>query len=300
MTSAASIRNIARDWRGPARRLTLGLSTLFGIRARGFFVPYRYAQRTTGAHHAYEAITAIFERERPRFRQILDEIESFGDALVKIGNASARTGAQPRWDQDWFPALDGALAYTLVRARRPRRIVEVGSGHSTRFLLRAIEDGGLSSVLTAIDPKPRATVPQGVELRKATIQEAGLSLFATLEAGDFVVIDSSHVLMPGSDVDLIVNAVLPALPIGVYVHFHDVFLPDDYPAEWRWRSYNEQSVVAALLNSGAYAPIFASHYMTTRLAHALAGSVVARLPRLPSARESSLWLVKLPRGTTTP
>ena len=65
-----------------------------------------------------------------------------------------------RWDQDWFPRLDAAIAYSLVRERKPRRIVEVGSGHSTRFLAEAIADGGLATELTAIDPAPRADIAQ--------------------------------------------------------------------------------------------------------------------------------------------
>ena len=46
----------------------------------------------------------------------------------------------------------------MVRSLRPRRIVEVGSGHSTRFLARAVADGGLDTRITAIDPRPRASI----------------------------------------------------------------------------------------------------------------------------------------------
>ncbi len=295
MILAAALRNIGKDWRGPARRLALGLSTLLGLHRRGFFVPYRYAGRTTGsnADRNYGAVATILERERGRFAEILSEIDEYSAPLIQIGQANDARAVSPRWDQDWFAPLDAAVAYTLVRNRRPRWIVEVGSGHSTRFLLRAIHDGQTKTRLTSIDPEPRADLPSdGVDLRRATIQEAGAAPFSGLAPGDFVFIDSSHVLMPGSDVDVLVNAVLPRLPSGVYVHFHDVFLPDDYPTDWRWRAYNEQSVVAALLQSGAYAPVFASHYSATRMTSLVGKSVVATLPRLESARDSSLWLVK--------
>ena len=46
----------------------------------------------------------------------------------------------------------------MVRSTRPQRIVEVGSGHSTRFMARAVADGGLDTRITAIDPKPRAAI----------------------------------------------------------------------------------------------------------------------------------------------
>jgi hypothetical protein len=51
---------------------------------------------------------------------------------------------------------------------------------------------------------------------------------------------SAHILMPGTDVDILFNHVLPGLRRGVLVHVHDIFLPDDYPPEWEWRGYNEQ------------------------------------------------------------
>ena len=66
-------------------------------------------------------------------------------------------------------------------------------------------------------------------------------------------IDSSHTLVPGSDVDLLLNRVLPALSAGAVVHVHDIFLPDNYPDDWAWRGYNEQLGVAPLLFGGASA-----------------------------------------------
>ena len=85
-----------------------------------------------------------------------------------------------------------------------------------------------------------------------------------LAANDMLFIDSSHQLKPGSDVEFLLNAVLPLLPAGVRVHFHDIFLPDDYPAHWGWRRYNEQAAVAALIERNILAVEFASHATVTR------------------------------------
>ena len=194
----------------------------------------------------------------------------------------------PRWTQDWFPRLDAAAAYAIVRATRPQRIVEVGSGHSTRFLARAVADEGLATRITAIDPRPRASlaglavqwVPQRVETVDAV-------LFAALEPGDILFIDSSPQVKPGSDVAFLIDEVLPRLASGVRVHFHDIFLPDDYPAEWAWRRYNEQDAVARLLEDG-FAQEFSSHQA---LKHPLP-EILSRLPLPPAAIESSLWLRK--------
>ena len=101
----------------------------------------------------------------------------------------------------------------------------------------------------------------------------------------------------GSDVDIILNRVWPALPAGVIVHFHDVFLPDGYPAEWAWRGYNEQLGVAALISAGGADILFASHYALTRMATEVGSTIVSRLPLMDGAVESSLWLVKRDGGS---
>ncbi len=272
----------------------MALSTASGLGRRGFFIPCRYAREVPapGARAPYDALAVVLDRHRTDFTGVLAEIERFGGALRAIGEEAPPPA--PRWRQDWFPGLDAAAAYALIRARQPRRIVEVGAGHSTRFAARAVADGGFPCRITAIDPAPRAVLDglAAVTLLRAPVHRAGTAPFDALEAGDVLFVDSSHVLMPGTDVDFLLNRVLPRLPPAVLVHFHDVFLPDDYPAGWAWRGYNEQLAVAALLTAGGYAPVFASHYVATRMRDSLRGTATAALPRLEGAIESSLWLRK--------
>ena len=176
-------------------------------------------------------------------RVVLAAIEGQRERLERLrGPAPA-----PRFDQDWFPTLDAAAAYAMVGRARPARIVEVGSGHSTRFLARAIADAGLAAELVSIDPAPRAPL-RGLPVRWiASVVQRRPRRFGGLQAGDVLFIDSSHILMPGTDVDWLLNRVLPGLAVGVLVHFHDIFLPDPYPAAWAWRGYNEQQALAPLL-----------------------------------------------------
>jgi len=274
------------------RRFWFGLLTVSGLARRGFFIPSRHAgaARPAGARPPYAAAEARLAGCEADFREALGWLDACGEDLLRIGSDPAPA---PRWAQSWFPRLDGAMAYTFVRRLAPRRIVEVGSGHSTRFFARAVRDGGLDVAITAIDPAPRATIAElPVTLVRATVQEAGMEVFSELSTGDFLAIDSSHVLMPGSDVDLLLGRVVPALPSGAILHLHDIFLPDDYPEAWDWRGYNEQLGVLPLLLDGAWEVLFASHYVATRMAAALEGSVAARLPLDPEAIESSLWLKK--------
>jgi len=236
------------------------------------------------------ALETVFAAAEPAIAAHLACIEQYASALHALGSEPPPA---PRWTQDWFPRLDAAAAYAMVRRFRPRRIVEVGSGHSTRFVARAVRDGATGSELTAIDPAPRATLDGlAIELLKTRVQDAGSAPFARLAEGDFLMIDSSHKMAPGSDVQLLVDRVLPALPQGTYVHFHDIFLPGNYPPAWAWRRYTEQDAVSALLARDAYAIVFASAWILAQRSHLLENSVISRLPLVPGAIESSLWLRK--------
>ena len=286
----------APDLRARLRRLGFGLATVLGLARRGFFIPYRYAATLPPADgaDAYAALAPAFEARRDAFAAHLAAIATCAPALAAIGNAPApdRHTKAPRWDQSWFPPLDAAAAYAMVRERRPATIVEIGSGHSTRFLMRAVRDAGASVRVVAIDPAPRAALPQGVEWRRAALHDAALDIPAMLAPGDMLFVDSSHVLMPGSDVDTVLNRLWPRLAPGVLAHFHDIFLPDGYPRGWAWRGYNEQLGVAALIAAGGADILFASRFVATRMADALAANPVAALPRAADAIDSSLWLVK--------
>lgn len=273
--------------RGKLRRLWFGVQTVSGIRQRGYFAPSRYAH--IGAPATSPALEARFAARAAAMRALLGRLDAYGDALRAIGGEPAPA---PRWTQDWFPRLDAALAYLMVRIHRPRRIVEVGSGHSTRFFCRAVQDGALDTGIVSIDPAPRAAPVDhpGLRLIAAPVQDADPAPFRALAPGDMLSIDSGHVLMPGSDVDYLLNGVLPALPPGVLVHFHDIFLPDPYPESWSWRGYNEQSAVAPLIHQAGWRVEFASHYAATRLADAVDASAAGGLPLVRGAFESSLWL----------
>lgn len=237
----------------------------------------------------------MFEAFAEAFAGHLRAIEAHTAALAAIGREPPPA---PRWNQDWFPRLDAAAAYAMVRRVRPRRIVEIGSGHSTRFMARAIADGGIGCVLTSIDPQPRATL-EGlpIEILRLPVQQCGAETFAALAPGDILFIDSSHRQTPGGDVEFLLQRVLPALPAGVLLHFHDIFLPDGYPAHWAWRRYDEQDAVAALLASGSYAPLFASAWVVSWRPAWLAQGILAQLPLMPGALESSLWLRRIDSGS---
>jgi hypothetical protein len=269
------------------RRLGFGLATLLGLAPRGFFIPYRYAAAVQPA--GYPALKPLFDAAEPSFRAVLAQIESYAPDLARILDGQGPA----RFDQDWFPRLDAAAAYAIVRGGTARRIVEIGSGHSTRFLAQAVADGGLATQIVAIDPAPRAALA-GLPVRheRSLLAEADPALFAALGPGDILFVDSSHVAMPGTDVDRIVNDLLPRMSAGLLVHVHDILLPDVYPDDWAWRGYNEQSLVGALIQGGGYEILFASHWIASRRPDWLDTGIIERLPLIPGARETSFWITK--------
>lgn len=271
------------------RLIQMGMRTITGQAREGFFIPYRYASAVPERVGRYDTLAAPFEGAKERFGHVLSAIEQFRADLIKIDGSGTE---QARWDQYWYPRLDAASAYAMVRSWKPERIIEVGSGHSIRFMARAVADGDLTCAMTAIDPEPRTTISNlPVSIERRVLQDVDLSLFTQIEPGDFVCIDSSHILMPGTDVDIALNRILPALPSGAIVAFHDVFLPYPYPPDWDWRNYNEQIGVGALLQGG-YELVFASHYVLHEMADVWEDTVIADLPLLDGAHECGIWLRK--------
>ena len=172
-----------------------------------------------------------------------------------------------------FSWLDSRALFVLLQSWRPSRFLEVGSGYSTllaadvnlRFL-----DGKMD--ITCIEPYPRPFLIRGFpglgRLVRQKVQDIPLAEFESLESGDVLFIDSSHVSKTGSDVNFLYFEVLPRLKPGVLIHIHDISLPLDYPREWvidENRSWNEQYLLRALLMySSAFEVIFSCNYAYQR------------------------------------
>lgn len=154
------------------------------------------------------------------------------------------------------------MAYSLIRLYAPSRVIEVGSGYSTLLMAMALVKNLVPYHLTAIDPEPRAAIAGlDVTFLQEPVQDVPLALFETLQHGDVLFIDSSHIYEPDSDVDFLYNHVLPTLASGVIVHVHDIFLPKSYPPWWDGRAYNEQDQLVRTLETGQWEVIWGSYFM---------------------------------------
>ena len=153
---------------------------------------------------------------------------------------SPTKGFRYYFDNEWYSYGDAIFLYSFLRNQQPERIIEVGSGFSSAVMLDTVDRFfPQRPEMTFIDPYPDRL--QGlltdddrkqVNVIAEKIQNVPTDLFTSLKAGDLLFIDSSHVVKTGSDLQLLLFDILPLLPPGVFVHFHDMFWPFDYPSSW--------------------------------------------------------------------
>ncbi len=256
---------------------------LTGIgKPRGFFVQYPYARDVAAVSEPYPEIESLCEASP--WREFLTEMARHRQTLETfISGHGARLG------RGMFPALDGISTYVAVRKFRPQKIIEIGSGNSTYFLAAGVRDNG-SGHITCIDPQPRQDIIElDVEFKSRLLNNSDTGLAGSLDPGDILFIDSSHIMFPGMDVDIQMNRLFPRLKSGVIVHIHDIFLPDDYPPSWRQRHYSEQNALVGWLASGFFEILWPGQYVITRHFE----SVTQTLGGLGDlSRGGSLWLRK--------
>lgn len=205
-----------------------------------------------------------------------------------------------------FGPGDADILYSLTRHLKPRRFIEIGSGHSTLLARAALqrnhtEDGQYECRHVCIEPYESPWLAKlEVELIRERLERMNLSLFDELEDGDILFIDSSHVIRPQGDVLQEYLGILPRLAKGVWVHVHDIFTPRDYPAPWmidEVKLWNEQYLLEAFLSHNRD---FRIAWMMNHMFHAHRESVLAGCPGLRRAHEAghnmaggSLWLEKV-------
>ena len=92
----------------------------------------------------------------------------------------------------FFEVVDAEIAYCLVRHLKPKRIIEVGGGYSSRVMAAALKMNdqmdGAGGDLVTIDPYPdrfpQKALSDRVHLITEPIQSVNLDIFLTLRDGD--------------------------------------------------------------------------------------------------------------------
>jgi predicted O-methyltransferase YrrM len=261
------------------------LLTALGLRRKGFYTPYSYLGAITDTGPPFPEVFDLFDKVRPTFQQFLTVMDAHESFYLN----SSRGSIIPNWSSRFLSRLDGACIYSFVAHFKPDKIIEIGSGNSTVFMTRAIADHGLPTTMVCIDPQPRIaidTLPVQIVRRALSIDD--VTRVSSLKAGDILFVDSSHILQPDFDVDIIINRILPRLKPGVLVHFHDIFLPYPYPSSWKRYRFNEQNGLISWLLTDRVEPIFASHYVWREMQTDLA-AICKGFPLNTPANGGSLW-----------
>jgi predicted O-methyltransferase YrrM len=194
---------------------------------------------------------------------------------------------------------DAIFLYCMIRHTRPKKVIEVGSGYSSCMTLDVNElyfDNKISC--TFIEPYPELLLSlmkerdkDRVEIISNNLQDVELEKFSELSAGDILFIDSTHVSKINSDVNYILFEILPNLNSGVYIHFHDIFYPFEYPKDWIYegRAWNEDYILRTFL---MYNDCFEIIFFNTFLEHFYKDMFIAEMPLCMKNTGASLWIQK--------
>jgi hypothetical protein len=194
----------------------------------------------------------------------------------------------------FYSSPDTEVYYTLLRKLQPPCVIEVGCGNSTRIARQAVIDGQWSCRIVSIDPEPRIDLEgmpdEWIKRRVETLPPQ--ELLARLVPGAILFIDSSHRFEMCGDLPYLLFDILPHVQPGVIVHFHDIFLPHEYPAEWisaGWDFDEQYLLLSYLLGNPPFEVLWAGRYHQTTLPE-----FAKYFPDMPpAARAQSLWLRRI-------
>lgn len=204
------------------------------------------------------------------------------------------------YNNGMFESGDAEYLYNLIRYLKPRRLIEIGSGQSTLLARRAIEhnlrnDRAYVCDHICIEPFEADWLEQlAVEVIRQPVELVPKALFESLNSGDILFIDSSHMIRPQGDVLFEYLEILPVLKSGVFIHVHDIFSPRDYPEEWISRDvrfWNEQYLLEAFLSfNSSFKIVGAVNFLKNHYPRELASCCPILGAQIESREPGSFWI----------
>lgn len=227
----------------------------------------------------------------------------FGEFLTYLSEApipyEKEAHARYYFNNPAFPYPDALALYGMISHYKPKRIIEVGSGHSSGLMVDINQQRFNNAInLTFIEPYPDYALykilspadRERVTVHEMPVQDVALELFGELEENDILFIDNSHVSKTGSDVNHVFFEILPRLRKGVLVHIHDIFYPFIYPRDWIFEhrlNWNEIYLLRAFLTyNSAFETRFFIHYLQMKHASLMTGQPGLQKPG------GSFWMQK--------
>ena len=207
------------------------------------------------------------------------------------------------YENQWFGAADAVALHCMLRILKPKKLIEVGSGFSSAVTLDTNEYYLENKMkISFIEPYPERLkrllrTDDNIELYVKELQDVPLNCFEKLEEGDILFIDSSHVSKVASDVNYLIFEIFPRLNKGVYIHFHDIFYPFEYPEKWIMVDgfiWNELYLLRAFLQNN---PKYSIQFFQSMLQYKYKEIFDRKWPKSIPAYDSlpyaaSMWLKK--------
>lgn len=211
----------------------------------------------------------LFERDQ---LELIKQFVPYYDQLIFTPVKTA--GIRYHYDNPNYSYTDAIFLHCMIRHLNPKKIIEIGSGYSSCVMLDTNEfylDNKISC--TFIEPYPELLLSllkeddhDRSEIIQSKPQDIEIEKFSSLSEGDILFIDSTHVSKVGSDVNYIFFEILPFLKKGVYIHFHDIFYPFEYPKKliYKGLAWNEDYILRAFLEyNNSYKVVLFSDFIAT-------------------------------------
>ena len=132
-----------------------------------------------------------------------------------------------------YGPVEADVLFAFIVHYRPARVVQIGCGVATAIILQAAEYVAYEPDIVCVEPFPSPYLEechrQGrVHLIRQGAEAVDMDVFLSFKPGDFLFVDSTHCVRPGSEVNRIILNILPCLASDIHVHFHDIYFPYDY------------------------------------------------------------------------
>ncbi|PKP20188.1 MAG: class I SAM-dependent methyltransferase [Bacteroidetes bacterium HGW-Bacteroidetes-21] len=200
---------------------------------------------------AHEELYKTINSNRSVYSDLLKYYLQYKNVFRGIKTADIETNEDIiAWNNGHLPGLDIIALYSLLNYFKPEKYIEVGSGNSTKVAHKSIKENNLKTIITSIDPFPRANIDHlANNVIRKPFEDIDYNFIFELKENDILFIDNSHRALPNSDVTVFFLEILHKLNPGVIVHIHDIYLPYDYPNFMTERFYSEQYLLACYLLS---------------------------------------------------
>ncbi len=280
------------------------LATAFAQKTFKFFEKYLRLHITPV--HFYSPIPTTYELDDKVFSKIFDCTGIDWNVNQQIANlelfhSKYNNDYKPSVNIDRFSQIDSFILYSLIRERKPKIMIEIGSGESTKVSLASLEmneKNGAHCMFYAIEPYPdnflRGLNRSNFKLISNNLQEVDIEL---LGSADLLFIDSSHVSKIGSDVNFEILEIIPKLKVGAIIHWHDIMIPTNYWKRWIDNGnmfWNESYMVHSfMLFNNSYRVIWASRYMQINHPDELKRRFSYFNPEDENQQITSLWIERI-------